>query len=489
MVEITPLDDVFVRVDASTDILRELSEYFTFETPGSAYMRRQAQYRKWDGRIRLFKLRTQTIYRGLVPRIIEFAQQRDYEVVNRVPTVTSDWTPEALNDFLQSLNLPFVPRDYQINGLRKLLRDERGICLSPTGSGKSFIIYLLTQVLGVKTLIVVPTIGLVSQMAKDFKGYGYDLHNMHTIQAGKEKNAAVGLYISTWQSIYKLPGEYFNQFECIIVDEVHQAKSKSLSHLLEKATTVRYRFGFTGTLDETQAHQLILEGLFGEVTRVATTSDLIKQKQLAPLRVRMVMLKYPEPECKLNKRAQYQDEIEYIVTHQARLEFTAQLVSRLKGNVLVLFNFIDKHGIPLHELITKRCVNKQVHYIAGSVTGDERETIREFVQENDDQVINASYGTFSMGVNITNLRHVVFASPSKSKIRVLQSLGRGLRMEAGKMNVTLWDIVDDLRVGKRVNFAVQHAEQRALYYSTEKFPMTIQEVSLDSFSVNLNANV
>src|SRR5690606_28363200 len=135
-------------------------------------------------------------------------------------------------------------------------------------------------------------------------------------------------------------------------------------------------------------------------------------------------------------------EIEYIVTHQARLEFTAQLVSRLKGNTLVLFNFVEKHGKPLYELITERCVNKRVHFIAGEVEGNDREEIREYVQGNDEQVIVASYGTFSTGVNLTNLRHVVFASPSKSKIRVLQSLGRGLRMEKGKMNVTLWDIVD-----------------------------------------------
>jgi superfamily II DNA or RNA helicase len=183
MVGVFPQDDVYVRVECDDAIARELNDYFTFETPGAQFMRRNSRYSKWDGRIRLFKLRTRTLYRGLVPRIVEFCKQRDYSCVDHTPKPLS-LTPDAC---LKSLTLPFPPKDYQEAALRSLLSTNRGIVLSPTGSGKSFIIYLLTRVLNTKTLIVVPSIGLVSQLAKDFQSYGFDLNELHTIQAGKNK--------------------------------------------------------------------------------------------------------------------------------------------------------------------------------------------------------------------------------------------------------------------------------------------------------------
>jgi superfamily II DNA or RNA helicase len=486
MIHIHALDDVWVQVECEDGIARELADYFTFETPGAAFMRRQARFKRWDGKIRLFKLKTHTLYRGLVPRLLEFAAQRDYPITSHVPAPTPVHPGKALDAFLEhSLALPFTPHDYQYAALRTTLDQQRGIILSPTGSGKSFIIYLLTQAMPVKkTLIVVPTIGLVSQMAKDFKNYGFDLSQLHTISAGAEKDADAELYISTWQSIYQLPPEYFKQFGCIIVDEVHGAKSKSLTHLLEQATHTPFRYGFTGTLDDTQCNRLILEGLFGEVTRVATTSELQKAKHLTPLHVRMVMLKYPEQAAKLNRKASYQDEIDYILSDAARLEFIARLAREVKGNALILFNYVEKHGLPLYGRIKLRCPNKTVHYIAGSVDGAEREDIREHVEFNgDNQVVVASFGTTSTGVNIPNLKHLIFASPSKSKIRVIQSVGRALRLSEGKTIATLWDLVDDLRIGKHVNFAMKHAEERAEYYATEKFPVRMMEFSLSAISL------
>ena len=485
MVTVHPLDDVWVRVECDDAIARELSDYFTFEAPGAHFMRRQqARFKHWDGRIRLFKLKTRTIYRGLVSRIAEFCAQRDYALEVLTKGSGDALSDEQLDAFLYSPGrFPFAPDPDQRLAVRTLLDTRRGIILSPTGSGKSFIIYTLAQLLDVKTLIVVPTIGLVSQMAADFASYGFDLKDLHTIQAGREKDADAKLYVSTWQSIFKLPPDYFAQFDCIIVDEVHQAKAKSLTHLLEKATSTQYRFGFTGTLDDTEAHRLILEGLFGSVTQVTTTRELQKRGRLADLRVKMVVLRYPEHECKQMKNAQYPDEVEFIVQHPARMAFVTKLVKGLHGNVLVLFNFVEKQGIPMHDCIKAACPDKDVHYIAGSVGGDERESIRNYVEsENDNQVIVASYGTFSTGINLRNLRHLVFASPSKSKIRVLQSIGRALRTHETKDHATLWDLTDDLHVGKHRNFAMKHAEQRALYYASEKFPVSLHPISLDAFS-------
>lgn len=489
MVDIYPLDDVWVRIDAPDAVLRELSDYFTFETPGAQYMRRKSQYRKWDGRIRLFKLKTRTLYRGLTARIEEFCEQRNYACTNHVPAPEALFEGAALDEWLQSMQLPLSVRDYQYAALRNMLDNERAIILSSTGSGKSYIIYLITQLLNVRTLLVVPTVGLVSQMAQDFKEYGFDPRNFHTIKAGSAKDdESASLYISTWQSIYQQPSEYFQQFDCIIVDEVHQAKAKSLSHLLEQATTTKYRFGFTGTLDDTEAHQLILEGLFGSVTRVATTKDLIKQKHLTPLRVRGVVLHYPDAVRKQLRGIAYPDEVDYIISDRARLSFVAQLAASLSGNVLVLFNFVEKHGEPLYERIRDVAKSKDVHFIAGRVDGDEREGIRQqLIHTDDHQVLVGSYGTFSTGQNVPNLRHIVFASPSKSKIRVLQSIGRGLRLHASKNVVTLWDLWDDLRHGKHVNYAMRHAEQRVEYYTKEQFPIVMSEISLERFAASTGA--
>jgi superfamily II DNA or RNA helicase len=485
MLRIVPIDDVWIRIDCDDAIAQELSEYFQFDVPGSQHMRRvNGQLRHWDAKIRLFKLRTHRIYRGLLPRVLEFAAAREYDVDNRVPTPDPLW--KELDDVLRTFKLPFQPDDSQKLALRRLLDNERHIILSPTGSGKSFIIYLMTRLLAdCKTLIVVPTIGLVSQLVKDFADYGADTDaEIHPIFAGQEKDADKRIYISTWQSIHKKEAAYFAQFDCIVVDEVHHAKAKSLVHLLEQATKTPYRFGFTGTLEDTECHRLVLEGLLGTISKVTTTNALIKKGRLSPLRVRVCVLEYPDGIKRPLARGNYQDEIEFIVQHAPRQEFLARLVSQLHGNTLILFNFIEKQGIPLHARIEKVCgAHKRVHYIAGSVEGSERERIRRAVCEGDDHVIVASYGTFSTGINIPSLHNIVFAHPAKSKYRVLQSIGRTLRTSEGKTHATLFDLVDDLRWKSWQNHAFSHGAERMSYYSAEKFPCQMMKVPLTMFTV------
>ena len=483
MLTIHALDDVWIRIDCEDGIARELSDYFTFETPGATFVRRQQGYKHWDGRIRLFKLRTHTLYRGLLTRVIEFAKQRNYPVTNLVPVRPRHVITKDLREWYRTSTLPFEPRDYQYAALDAMLDASRGIVLSPTGSGKSYIIYLLRTLLAEhKTLVIVPTIGLVSQMTADFIDYGCSEDAIHQIQGGREKVSDKRIFVSTWQSLREMPANYFNQFGCVIVDEVHLAKAKSLTHIMEMCRTVPYRFGFTGTLDDTLAHRLILEGLFGDVTRVATTNELVQAKQLAPLRVKICVLKYPECERKNLRHYNYADEVGYVVQNRARTEFIAEMVSKTKGNTLVLFTFIEKQGLQLFERIKAKCGQKTCHYIAGSVEGDDRERIRQLVEQGEDQVIVASYGTFSTGVNITNLRNLVFAAPSKSKYRVLQSIGRTLRTHKDKAHATLYDIVDDLRIGKHINTVWKHAEKRIEYYGSEKFPIQLYKISLEEFA-------
>ena len=365
---LVPVDDVWIRIECDEHVARELSDYFSFDIPAAKFMP-QFKKRYWAGKIRLFKLRGHLIYRGLLPRVLEFADQRGYPVTNQVPA-----NPHMVHGALEALvdTLPLTPRVYQLDAVLSMMRNKRGIILSPTGSGKSLIIYLLMRVLDEPTLIVVPTTGLVSQMVSDFATYGMDVATVQTIQAGRTKDVTAPVVVSTWQSIYDMPKSYFEQFRCVIVDEVHLAKAKSLTGLLEKCTVSPYRFGFTGTLDDTQAHRLILEGLFGSVAKVTTTKELVENKQLTPLKVKLCVLKYPETTCRDMRKALYQDEVEFLVTHPVRLEIVSRMAARAKGNVLVLFNFVDKHGKPLYQRIQELAPERDVHFVSGEVDADDR---------------------------------------------------------------------------------------------------------------------
>lgn len=478
---LVPIDHVWMRIECDEHVARELHDYFAFDVQAAKFMP-QFRKRHWSGKIHLFKLRGHLIYRGLLARVLEFAAQRQYPVTNHVPHVPDHTIADAHARLERVVRkLPLTVRDYQIAAVRAMLAENRGIVLSPTGSGKSLIIYLITCLLQQRTLIIVPTTGLVSQMAHDFTTYGFDAQHIQSIQAGRDKTITAPIVVSTWQSIYDMPASYFEQFGTVIVDEVHLAKAKSLTGLLEKCGTIAHRFGFTGTLDDTQAHRLILEGLFGSVVRVTTTKQLMDEQHLTPLQVHMCVLKYPQSECRHIRRALYQDEVEYVVQHPLRLDIVARLTAKTTGNVLVLFNYVEKHGKPLYAAIRAQVPNRSVHFISGETDVEDRERIRQTVMASHDHIIVASYGTCSTGINIPNLDTLIFASPSKSKIRVLQSIGRGLRLADGKTHARLIDFVDDLRIGASVNHTFRHAEQRVQYYMSEHFPFTMHEMSLEDW--------
>ena len=480
------VDDVWIRVECDEHVARELYDHFSYDLPAAKFMQAYRK-RQWNGKIHLFKLRGHLIYRGLLPRVIDFANQCGYTVVNDVP-VPLPQTPDNLDQFITDLGLPNTPRDYQVAGMRTILDDHRGVIISPTGSGKSLIIYPVTQCLNLPTLIVVPTIGLVEQMRKDLIDYGADPDTIQTISGGFSKAITHQFTISTWQSIYELPQVYYNQFRCVVVDEVHLAKAKSLMGLMEKCKHVPFRMGCSGTLDGCDVHQLVLEGLFGRVTRVTTTHALQQRNELSSLSVKLCAVKYPVDVCKELRRVPYSEEVEFLISHAGRLELVAQLAAKSKGVTLVLFNYVEKHGEPLFRRIQDIVVDRPVHFIAGKVSGESREAIRQLVLQGDRDIIVASYGTFSTGINIPNLQTLIFASPSKSKIRVLQSIGRVLRLHSNKVKATLIDVIDDLRVGSSVNHTFRHAEQRVQYYAAERFPYELVTCDLETWVRRLTAN-
>jgi superfamily II DNA or RNA helicase len=256
----------------------------------------------------------------------------------------------------------------------------------------------------------------------------------------------------------------------VVGDECHGFKSKSLMQIMNKATEAEYRFGTTGTLDGTQTHELVLQGLFGKIYKVTTTKALQDNDTLAQLDIKRIILDYDEETRRDFGKKTYQEEIEWIVGNERRNKFIANLASDQNGNTLVLFNYVEKHGKPLFDLINNKVKEgRKVFFVSGSVQTSDREAIRGIVEKQKNAIIVASLGTFSTGINIRNLHNIVFASPSKSQIRVLQSIGRGLRKSDNNEPTTLYDVIDNISYNERKNFATLHSEERHRIYEREKF--------------------
>jgi len=478
IIEIERLDETYNKITCDPSIGFELNEYFTFEVPGAKFMP-AVRNKVWDGKIRLYNVMSCLLYAGLNKYIEEFANARNYVVIYKSDFSADEFSLKEANDFIETLNIPtkFERRDYQIQAFTYAVRNRRAIMLSPTASGKSFIIYLLTRYYNARTLIIVPTTSLVSQLASDFSDYGFLSDQfVHRIYAGQDKQTDKPITISTWQSIYKLPKEYFKQFELVIGDEAHLFKAKSLTSIMSKLNVCRYRFGFTGTLDGTQTNKLVLEGLFGPVRRVITTAELIDQQHLTKFEIKAIILKYPDNIRQQLKTTDYQAELDFLVRNDARNKFIMNLTLSLKGNTLLLFQFVEKHGKILYDMI-KDC-GRSVFFVHGGVDGEDRERIRKLLETEQDAIVIASVGTFSTGVNIPSLRNIISASPSKSKIRNLQSIGRVLRKSAGKDGATLYDIADDLTWKTRKNFTLLHFMARIAIYNEEKFDYKIYPVNI-----------
>ena len=468
-------DAAFLYVDCEDKgIIQELAEYFTFFVPGYKFMP-QFRNKMWDGKVRLLNLRDQSIYSGLYKYIKSFAAERNIAVKILPHGIKSEANlpgahQEVDMSFIDEYILPFAPRDYQLEAFKTAVQYGRQLLLSPTASGKSLIIYLLARYYDSKTVIIVPTTSLVEQMTKDFKDYGYK-DPICKIYHGQEVFDAP-ITVTTWQSFSKAPKEVMQSFDVVIGDEAHLFKANVLKGILEKMKTTAVRIGCTGTLDGTEVHRLQLEGLFGPVKKVISTKELMDSGTIANLKIECVILRHTK-----QKKMSYQDEMDYLVSHQERNHFITNLVGSLKGNTLVLFQYIEKHGQPLWEMFNPMVTRRKgtLHYVNGGTDVEDREAVREIVERSDNNVILASYGTFSTGVNIKRIDNIVFASPSKSRIRNLQSIGRGLRKADGKTEMRLFDISDDLQCN---NHTLNHLKERINIYNEENFTYEIRQFDL-----------
>lgn len=497
IVTVIKKDETSIQITCpDSGVIMEIAEHFTFYADGYKY-HPLVKSKQWDGRICLVNRRNNTMPYGLLEDLTSFCEVRGYGVNRAGLTLKNVPSEESLIEYINSIPLStrgkkIEFRDYQTNGFVNAIQNKRSLTISPTGSGKSALIYMMVRWFldhhedDKMVLIVVPTTALVSQMKKDFADYSefdsdFDANKeVHEIYSGKEKhNFASRVVVTTWQSAVKLEKRWFQNFGMVIGDEAHGFVAKSLNTIMGNLVNADYRIGTTGTVDNTKCNKLVLIGNFGPIHRVTTTKELMDADTLAQLKINCLVLVYSDELKKIVSKLDYQSEIDFIVAHEGRNRFITNLAISLKGNTLVLFNYVEKHGKPLHKLISSKAAEgRKVFYVSGEVDTDSREKIREITETETDAIIVASLGTFSLGTNLRNLHNVLFAAPSKSQIRVLQSIGRGLRKSDNGEPTTLYDISDNFAWKKKKNYTLNHAVSRVNIYEAEKFEYKMFEIPI-----------
>lgn len=497
---ITKLNESYLKItDIEYDTAIFLNDQFSFFAEGYRW-NPKFKTKKWDGKIRLFNMRNSTLPIGCFDKLINLCNNSgikykvaDYELID------VDVTTDKINNFIQNdIKCELILRDYQINAVLGSFNKNKCITLLPTSSGKSFIQftiinYLLQKGYIKKALLIVPTVSLVDQMQYDFLDYAKNVkdykENIHCIYSGKSKESDKSIIISTWQSLINIEDKnWFKQFDLIASDEVHLATGKCLSDIISLCSNAKFKLGFSGTLQESKVAKEQLESLFGSVNQFVTTQELMEAGTLTKIKIYNLVLNYSEEDKKKFKdkikteykkerdgaAKKYQIESDFIKKNKNRVKFILQTIKKCKGNTLILFKNID-YGEKLAELINKYIEDRNVYFICGDISPAERERVRLIMEEENDAIIVATLNIFSTGINIKKLKYLMFVQSVKSKIKVLQSIGRVLRKHGSKNEAIFIDIIDSI---DKKNFSVKHGLSKLELYETEGFDYKVKEINL-----------
>lgn len=465
-------------------ILLDVYENYQYDEPGF----QKNKYTKWNGRVRLFNKSNLKLPVGLLQDLVSLSIKRGWsvELDDRLKNAVTKVTPEEIHDWVSTIPLrdngnELVPYDYQYDAVYQAVKHNRLTLLAATSAGKSLIIYLLVRFYQMiagddeKILIIVPSTNLVSQMIGDFTNYSSDDKewdcelNTHYIWEGRPKNARRKVYVSTYQSIMDEAPDYFEQFGYIICDEVHGASGKSIQNIMNNSINAYRRVGLTGTLKSDKVHEMLVKASFGPVYRVVTAKQLIDSGRASKTDITMMYLKYNNYERNLVSQMSYQQEIEFIISHAYRNKVLVALAKGLKGNTLIMFDRKDKHLHKVRSLLSES--GKNVFVIDGDVPNEERDVIKKLIENGDDVVLLATYGCMSTGVSVKKLHNLVLAHPTKSIVRVLQTIGRLLRLHSSKDVAAIFDIVDECTIEGKINSCMKHALDRFGYYRDEQHPV------------------
>lgn len=486
MIEIHKVNEVYLQIDCERGEALEIKDLFSCYAPNFKFHPR-FRAKIWDGKISFFDLRNRLLPIGLLDKLLEFIFEQKYEFkINSIDSfIDENITEDFVNSFLEIIfeNSKFKPRDYQKTAIKNALYSRRGVIESPTGSGKSLIIYsiiryLLENVEG-KILLIVPNITLVNQMFSDFSDYGWnEIENYVDILYSGKKLTNKKVLISTYQSIYKKGIDFFSNFDAVLMDECHglNLESKSLKSIMMKCERSVYKLGFTGTLPDEDSDIYNIYGYLGPQIFSLTTNELIDEGILSQINIANIIFRYPEEIIKQYKNRSYPEEERLIESFNPRFKILNWIFNNIndKENTLILCRHIEHLKAIEKYLIDNLNDKYKVGVIYGAIDGEKREELRNLMNKEENMILIGSYQTMSVGVNIPRIHNIIFASSYKSKIKILQSIGRGLRLSEGKDGLILWDIVDDLRwknrKGKFVNnYVFDHFSERLNFYINQKF--------------------
>ena len=498
-VQITKVNEVRMRIAADLSIREELNDYFKFEDPNF----QPNSFSKWDGMVRLFTKGSGLIDIGLLFEVFKFCRANGYTMeldpalryIQDIPNTEIEEFINGLNAKIRTEGGEYVDascRDYQFDSITTAIRHTRCVLELATSAGKSFILYVMARYYrqrrealdsGLKTLIIVPSIHLVNQLYDNFEEYAHGSEwrphqNVQLICEGATKYIQSPIVISTWQGIQKQDKDWFHQFGDVVVDEVHTAKGEALSYILNNCINCDQRLGVTGTLANTNVAGLQVVAHFGAYHKIITARELIDQGYAADIKIKMIQIKHPLADCLAMVDAEYQDEIEFLISNEQRNQLIARMALALKGNVAIMFARIDAHMMLVYEILS--AVKKNVFVINGEVKASERIRIQKAIEEGEDITLLASYGTMQQGVSIKKLHHLILAHPSKSYIRIIQTLGRLMRMHSSKEYAQIWDLVDNMVYNGQRNHAVRHSHERYKFYLNERHPVKFMDVALKS---------
>lgn len=479
-ITISKLNEVTAILKCSDSQAMEMYNYFAEYAPNYIWHPRyKAGF--WDGKLRFFNKQTKQLPFGLLPNLARFCAKFQYSIEFEFdPATLSGKFPEddlyKVYDDIFSLESGIYPRDYQHNSILKSLNSCRGINRLSTGAGKSVIIYTLSRIYTAqkkKTILIVPNVSLVEQMYSDFKLYsGKDPSDYATkLYAGQNPDFNKPVLITTWQSIQTKHQDFFKKYDSLLIDECHQSKSTVLQDICKKCVNAKNRLGFTGTMPDNPADKMTIVGALGPVIYDLAAKTLMEREVLAQIKIKNIVLDYPQ-EYRVPGRS-FDSEQDLVYSLKRRNQVLLEVFKQIPKteNVLILVHKIDH----LKEIETFLNINgrKKVEIIYGEVNALDRERIRNDMDSVEGMDLVASYGTLSTGISVKRIHHIIFFSSYKSKIKILQSIGRGLRTHSSKEHMTLWDIVDDLRYtyqGKKVdNYIYRHWKSRKSYYDEQGF--------------------
>uniref|UniRef100_A0A6M3JZ61 Putative type III restriction enzyme n=1 Tax=viral metagenome TaxID=1070528 RepID=A0A6M3JZ61_9ZZZZ len=472
MIWVRLLDILRIQIETDDiDYLKDVKENFTFYVDGFRFM---PQYRAggWNGKTCLLNTANRSLPYGLLTDLISFHKKNhpDKKLVIDEEVKKLFKGPELKIKY----DLSLKPWSFQKDCIRSALKYTRGIIRSATASGKSLVISYIVKTLKEnniceKQIIVVPTQSLVEQFYDDMIEYGIDKKSIGRVYT-KYKDWDSDIVISTWQTLSK-NHERLNNYDTIIIDEVHQCKALQLRKILAKSKRAKYRLGFTGTLHAGNLDNLNTKAYLGPIIREYPSGLLAEEGYISKCKVKVINVDYLS-----EYSGNYNDIKDDIFKNNYRLGIIHDIIKLLNHNILILVGKVKSEGDFLKQyLSTFNDIKKEIVFLSGRDDVNIREKWRKECENRTDIVIIATYGIFQLGINIPSLRYIIFASPFKSKIRILQSIGRSLRKYSDKEYATIFDIADN------VKYLDKQGPSRLRHYHSEGF--NVEEISMKEGSI------